>query len=114
MAATALSSIVSAIADAEPVRVHGRVVEVIGLLIESTGPAASVGDVCTIEHHGRIVGRAEVVGFRKERTLLMPLGAIEGIHPGQVVVSTKHPLMVEVGPGLLGRVLDDTVDPAYP
>ena len=111
MPPTALSSLIHAIADAEPVRVHGRVVEVIGLLIESSGPAASVGDVCTIEHNGKIVGRAEVVGFRRERTLLMPLGPIEGIHPGHVVVGTKRPLMVDVGPALLGRVLDGLGSP---
>ncbi len=106
MSTSPLSQFVNMIADSEPIRVHGRVVEVIGLLIESSGPAASVGDVCIIEHRGREVGRAEVVGFRKDRTLLMPLGPIEGIHPGHVVVSTKRPMMVDVGPGLLGRVLD--------
>lgn len=94
------------IARAEPVRIHGRVTEVIGLLIESTGPTASVGDVCLLERNGLQVGRAEVVGFRKNRTLLMPLGPIEGIHPGLSVVSTKHPLMVGVGPKLTGRVVD--------
>ncbi len=94
-----------AIMHAEPIRVHGKVTEVIGLLIESTGPAASVGDVCTIEHNDTVIAQAEVVGFRKERTLLMPLGPLEGIHPGYTVVSTKKPLMVSVGRNLLGRVL---------
>jgi len=90
----------------EPVRVHGKITEVIGLLIESTGPAASVGDVCIIEKYGRTIGQAEVVGFKKDRTLLMSLGKIEGIHPGLTVVGTKHPLSVGVGNKLLGRVLD--------
>jgi flagellum-specific ATP synthase len=96
---------------AEPIRVHGKVIEVIGLLIESTGPAASVGDVCIIENNNEFVGRAEVVGFRGERTLLMPLGPIEGIHPGLTVVSTKRPLMAGVGDHLLGRIIDGLGNP---
>ncbi len=101
----------SAITNADPIRVHGKITEVIGLLIESTGPAASVGDVCTIEHNDTVLGQAEVVGFRTDRTLLMPLGPLEGIHPGYTVVSTKKPLMVNVGPSLLGRILNGLGEP---
>ncbi|MBD3393524.1 MAG: flagellar protein export ATPase FliI [Chitinivibrionales bacterium] len=108
---TILAPFSKALSDAEPVRVHGKITEVIGLLIESTGPMASIGDVCTIERGGRVVGRAEVVGFRKERTLLMPLGPIEGIHSGLTVVSTKKPLSVGVGEHLLGRVIDGLGNP---
>ena len=95
----------------EPIRVNGKITEVIGLLIESTGPAASVGDVCRIEKNGTLVGLAEVVGFKRDRTLLMPLGKIEGIHPGLSVVGTKRPLSVGVGDSLLGRVLDGLGQP---
>ena len=95
-----------AVERAEPIRVHGKITEVIGLLIESTGPAASVGDVCLIERGGATVGKAEVVGFKRDRTLLMPLGKVEGIHPGLTVVGTKRPLSVGVGKELLGRVID--------
>lgn len=109
--ASTFASILTAIEETDPVRVQGKITEVIGLLIESNGPSASVGDVCTIEQDGEAVGRAEVVGFRKERTLLMPLGPLEGIHPGLTVVSTKHPLMVNVGDHLLGRVLNGLGDP---
>ncbi len=105
------SPFLEAIEKSDTVRVHGRITEVIGLLIESTGPAASVGDVCTIEHDGQILGRAEVVGFKRNRTLLMPLGQLEGIHPGFTVVSTKKPLMVEVGDNMLGRILDGLGNP---
>ncbi|NLW30462.1 MAG: flagellar protein export ATPase FliI [Fibrobacter sp.] len=94
-----------------PVRVHGKIIEVIGLLIESTGPASSVGDICNIEKNGNPVGRAEVVGFRKGRTLLMPLGPIEGIHPGLTVVGTKQPLMIGVGKHLTARVIDGLGNP---
>jgi len=103
---TALLPSLQAVERSEPIRVHGRITEVIGLMIESTGPAASVGDVCVIEHDGNEMGRAEVVGFRQNRTLLMPLGKVEGIHPGLTVVGTKRPLSVGVGRELLGRVLD--------
>lgn len=108
---TRFASYLNAVANLEPMRVHGKIAEVIGLLIESTGPYASIGDVCTIEKNGSVLGRAEVVGFRKDRTLLMPLGALEGIHPGLSVVGTKKPLMVGVGEGMLGRVLDGLGNP---
>jgi flagellum-specific ATP synthase len=91
----------------EPVVVSGKITEVVGLLVESTGPPASVGDVCVILNRiGNEVGRAEVVGFRSERTLLMPLGTVEGITPGFTVITTKRPLMVPTGDSLLGRILD--------
>jgi len=95
----------------DSIRVYGKVTEVIGILIESSGPSASVGDVCRIEKGGRLVCRAEVVGFRKDRTLLMPLGPIEGIHPGMAVAGTGHPLSVQIGDALLGRVLDGLGNP---
>ena len=107
-----MRTVIDAVDHAMPIRVYGKVTEVIGLLIESTGPAASIGDVCRIERGGETVGMAEVVGFREKRTLLMPLGPIEGIHPGLTVVGTKRPLMANVGPHLLGRVLDGLGQPA--
>jgi flagellum-specific ATP synthase len=105
------SPLLSVVAKAEPIRICGKVTEVIGLLIESNGPPASIGDVCIIEDKDAMVGRAEVVGFRKTRTLLMPLGPIEGIHPGLTVTGTKKPLMVSVGPGLKGRVVNGLGEP---
>ena len=91
----------------DPVEVRGQIIEVVGLLVESTGPSASIGEVCRIlNKNGELIVRAEVVGFRAERTLLMPLGTIEGVRPGNTVVATKKPLMVGVGDELLGRVLN--------
>jgi flagellum-specific ATP synthase len=93
----------------DPIEVRGRIAEVVGLLVESTGPSASIGDVCRIlNKDGDLIVRAEVVGFRSDRTLLMPLGTIEGVHPGNTVVATHRPLMVSVGEELLGRVLNGT------
>ena len=104
--ANSFERLTATVGQAEPMRIFGKITEVIGLLIESTGPPASVGDVCIIQNKGSAVSRAEVVGFRKNRTLLMPLGPVEGIYPGLTVTSTKKPLMIGVGPHLMGRVLD--------
>ncbi len=85
----------------------GRVVQVIGLVIESEGPVAAVGEVCRIEsarHDGFTL--AEVVGFRNHHLLLMPLGELRGIHPGSEVVATGAPMRIAVGNALKGRVLD--------
>ncbi len=85
----------------------GRVVQVIGLVIESEGPVAAVGEICRIEsarHDG--ITLAEVVGFRNHHLLLMPLGELHGIHPGSEVTATGAPMRIGVGHGLLGRVLD--------
>ncbi|MGI6296148.1 MAG: flagellar protein export ATPase FliI [Armatimonadota bacterium] len=88
-------------------RINGRVSQVIGVLVESHGPACSVGEICIIE-----CGRnepnveAEVVGFRENRTLLMPFGSVQNIRPDCRVVATGCQLKVPVGRSLLGRVLD--------
>ena len=85
----------------------GRVVQVIGLVIESEGPVAAVGEICRIEsarHDG--VTLAEVVGFRNHHLLLMPLGELHGIHPGSEVTATGAPMRIGVGNALKGRVLD--------
>ena len=86
---------------------RGRVVQLIGLVIESEGPLAAVGEVCRIEsaRHDSFT-LAEVVGFRNHRVLLMPLGEVHGIQPGSEVVALGAPLQAPVGEGLKGRVID--------
>lgn len=86
---------------------RGRVVQLIGLVIESEGPAAAVGELCRIES-GRNdeATLAEVVGFRNHHVLLMPLGQVRGIHAGNEVVAMGAPLHVPVGDSLRGRVVD--------
>ncbi len=92
---------------ADPLVHRGYVSRVIGLVIESTGPETSVGDLCeVVDRSGKHCGYAEVVGFRDTQVLLMPLGDISGIHKGSVVRSLKHPFLVGVSEKLLGRVLD--------
>lgn len=90
----------------EPILVSGRVTEMVGLLVESHGPAAAVGDFCEIHAaNGRRV-RAQVIGFRNGRLLSMPLEDTGGIQLGDTVVARSDQAKVRVGPGLLGRVLD--------
>ncbi len=90
-----------------PMVPRGKITRVVGLVLESNGPETSVGEVCEIlDRTGQRVGLAEVVGFRETTVLMMPLGSIEGIHPGSVVRSLRRPFVVGVGQGVLGRVLD--------
>jgi len=85
----------------------GRVVEVTGLIIESEGPDVSLGDICRIQNErGGSVAEAEVVGFRDNRVLLMPLDEAHGLHPGCRVAATGRGDSLQVGAWLRGRVLD--------
>ncbi len=84
----------------------GKVSKVIGLTIESRGPDASLGELCKIfTKDGRRI-LAEVVGFRDEETLLMPLEDATGLRPGCEVVPTGRIVDVGVGESLKGRILD--------
>ncbi|MBP2653120.1 MAG: flagellar protein export ATPase FliI [Firmicutes bacterium] len=90
----------------------GKVTQVVGLLIESVGPRVSLGDLCFIQTSSKeIVLPAEVVGFRQNHVLLMPLGEMQGIGPGSKVISAQGTLKVGVGKSLLGRVLDGLGNP---
>lgn len=86
----------------------GKVVNVVGLTIESLGPDASLNDLCKItldEDEDKYV-LAEVVGFRDNRTLLMPCDNTEGIGFGCIVENLGYPLSVSVGEEMLGQCLD--------
>ena len=98
----------------DTVRANGLVTQVIGLVVESIGPAAQIGEVCVIRHAGRNAPsvKAEVVGFKSNRVLLMPLGEMTGIKPGSEVVATGNMQQITVGDFLLGRVLDGLGAPA--
>ncbi|GMV22910.1 MAG: ATP synthase [Acidimicrobiia bacterium] len=90
----------------EPAPISGRVTRVSGLVVESAGPVASVGDVCEIQlREGRRVP-AEVVGFRSGTLISVPLGDTAGICPGDRLVARGSTLTVPAGPALLGRVID--------
>ncbi len=95
-----------------PVKMNGKVTQVIGLTIESQGPDVKLGDICFIYSALQQKPiKAEVVGFRNHKVLLMPLGEIHSIAPGCDVVSTGKPLTVKVGMDLLGKVLDGLGNP---
>lgn len=96
----------------DPIRVNGKVTQVIGLTVESEGPDASIGDLCYIYPlKSNQPLKAEVVGFKNNKVLLMPLGELDSIGPGCDVVGTGKPLTVQVGHELLGKVLDGLGQP---
>jgi type III secretion protein N (ATPase) len=85
--------------------VHGRITEIVGMLIRAIVPNVKMGEVCLIKREGEPL-IAEVVGFTKEEVFLSPLGEMTGIGPSSEVIPTRLPLHIKVGPNLLGRVLD--------
>lgn len=85
---------------------YGRIQRVIGLMIESVGPAVSIGNVCYIHTKNNEKILAEVVGFHDNNVLLMPYAPINEISPGSLVEATNKPLMIKVGKGLVGKVID--------
>jgi len=102
-----LDAALQRVREARVTEVCGRVVQLIGLVIESEGPAAAMGEVCRIQSARREgFTLAEVVGFRNHHLLLMPLGEIHGLHPGCEVIATGAPLRAAVGSALQGRVID--------
>ncbi len=88
----------------------GKVCEIIGLIIEADGPKSSIGDLCHIKTSQGVVN-AEVVGFRDNKILLMPLSQMDGLKPGDCVTNTKAPMKIKVGKELIGRVLDGLGNP---
>lgn len=106
MSAVAYDMYAERIDRAHTIKHFGKVTQVVGLIVESAGPSISIGRHCTIENSddGSQI-RAEVVGFRNDRLLLMPFGPMTGIHPGAIVTSTADQLRIPVGDGLIGRIL---------
>jgi flagellum-specific ATP synthase len=97
---------------AAAIRANGRVKKVVGLVIEASGPGSQIGCVCDIFAEGstRSVS-AEVLGFREDSVLLMPLEDIHSLGPGCKVVARTEKAQVGVGPALLGRVIDGLGNP---
>src|ERR1700683_4062279 len=84
----------------------GQVTATVGLLIESQGPAAAIGDFCEIRSANGQSIRTQVIGFRNGRVLAMPLDEPDGLQLGSPVIARVQDARLSVGPGLLGRVLD--------
>lgn len=92
--------------------IKGKVTELTGLVIKAVVPGVRVGELCFIEpYHNRPPFKAEVVGFKDQEVLLMPLGDLEGIGLGNDVTPTGSYLTVRVGEELLGRVIDGLGEP---
>ena len=100
-----LRKYLDAIEQTETIHVRGRVTEVTGLVIKATVPGVRIGEMCFIEGGGnRIV--CEVVGFRDEAVMLMPLGEAQGVGPDCEVIPSGKPFGIRCGYGLLGRILN--------
>src|SRR4051794_21224819 len=95
------------VAHLDPLPVAGRVVRTVGLIVESIGPRARVGDICELSRSGDEPSLAlEVVGFRDGHLLTIPLGPTSGIQPGDRIIVKTSLSRTPVGAALLGRVLD--------
>ncbi|MGI5817262.1 MAG: FliI/YscN family ATPase [Armatimonadota bacterium] len=105
-----LRALAARIGEVDTVRRSGRVTRSVGIIIESDGPPARIGDLCEIATGAGAI-RAEVVGFRDERLLMMPLGDTRRISAGSPVVGCGRPMMVPVGEAMLGRVFGGLCEP---
>lgn len=96
----------NALKEVSTTRSSGKVVQVLGLTIEAIGLDCQIGEVCMITTNLGITIMSEVIGFKEERVLLMPLGDMQGIQPGSSVFPIFKSFRSPVGTVLLGRVLD--------
>lgn len=108
---TAVSqALLSSIRRSDWLRRCGRVRRVSGLSVEATGPVTTLGELCSIEcTQGRL--SAEVVGVAEGRVILMPYQAASGIAVGNSVIASGQMPAADVGPHLLGRVIDGLGQP---
>lgn len=118
-AETLLAKTAEAISSTDPLRANGIAEEAVGLVVRARGPNAEVGELCYIETAVSEVP-AEVVGFKDDFSLLMPLAEMSGIRPGCRIRPSGIPLQAPAGEALLGRVLDglgrpkDKLPPPHP
>jgi flagellum-specific ATP synthase len=92
-------------------RWKGRLIQVVGNLMESDGPAGFVGESCEIETSDGRVYPGEIIGFRGATVLSMAVNPPQGVRLGDSVVAWGARPSVRVGPGLLGRVIDPAGNP---
>ena len=94
------------------IKVWGKVTRIVGLVVEGYCPYASIGSLCQITAlQGNAEVFAEIVGFRDNRALLMPLGDLRGLGPGSLIRVVRDQATVKVGPSLLGRIVDAMEEP---
>ena len=103
--------LISHLEEVELTTVHGRITEVIGMLIKAVVPQVKMGEVCIVKRDGAEPLFAEVVGFTREEVFLSPLGDMTGVGPSSEVIPLRMPLHIKIGPQVLGRVLDGLGNP---
>lgn len=102
-----IKRLLTAIEQCDPYKRYGKISRVIGLMIESEGPEANIGEVCLIHiNASKDPILAEVVGFNHEKVILMPYGEVSQVGAGCLVEATGKPLRIKVGQGLIGQVVD--------
>jgi len=101
----------AAVESVKPIRLHGKVTQIVGLVIEGYCPDTSVGAICEIRPSEGEPIPAEVVGFRNNKTLLMPLGEIRGVGLDSLITVRRDKASMGVGPLMLGRVIDGLGNP---
>ncbi len=107
----AMGRYLGAIERCNPIRLHGKVIQVVGLVIEGYCPETSVGAICEIRPKDGEPIPAEVVGFRDNKTLLMPLGELRGVGLDSLITVRRDKATLKVGPQMLGRVIDGLGSP---
>ena len=97
----------TSVPECTPIRVRGKVTKIVGLVLEGSCPEATLGSLCEVSPlHGGSPIWAEVVGFRENTALLMPLGEMHGLGVGSLIRVFDMEVSIGVGAGLLGRVID--------
>ncbi len=94
----------------KPVKIYGKVIKAVGLIVEGVGVNASVGDICEIISNEHSI-EAEVVGFKNNITLLSPLGDIYGIKPGDKIFLKGKQSYIKIDNRILGRIIDGIGNP---
>lgn len=103
-------SLINELESLELTTVHGRITEIVGMIIKAVVPQVKVGEICLVKREGEPL-RTQVVGFTQEEVLLSPLGDMKGIGPSSEVIPTHKPLQIRIGQNILGRVLNGLGEP---
>ena len=112
MASMDLSPMIERVEAHTPLQAHGKILDVVGLTLRATGPNMHLGDLCFVQsRRTKEKLPVEVVGFRDGRILLMPLGNMQGMGPGDTLIPSYAPCKLRIGPEILGRVLNGMGQP---
>ena len=110
----AFDNLLGSLEELQLTTINGRITETVGMLIKAIVPQVKIGELCLVKREGMEPLRCEVVGFTREEVFLSPLGEMTGIGPSSEVIPTHLPLLIKVGPNLLGRVLNGMGEPLHP